>query len=227
MRRSVSPQTAFILPFALFMALLGLIDLLDRVFEGEGPFWLAQPKYWVYPTQAILCGAAVWHLWPHYELKRPKHPVWTILLGLVVLLIWISPQELFATPQRFNGFNPTIFESAAGFYSAIGLRFLRLVIVVPLLEEIFWRGFLLRNLIDPVFERIPFGTFSWSSFSLVTVAFALAHWGPDFVPALITGALYNWVAYRTRSLSSCVLAHAVTNLGLGIYILATGQWGFW
>ena len=57
--------------------------------------------------------------------------------------------------------------------------------------------------------------------------FGLAHCGPDFVPALACGALFNWIAIRTRSLSACVLAHAVTNLLLGFYIMTTRQWGFW
>ena len=45
--------------------------------------------------------------------------------------------------------------------------------------------------------------------------------------AVLTGALFNLVAYRTKSLASCVLVHAAVNLMLGIYIMQTGQWGFW
>ena len=102
-----------------------------------------------------------------------------------------------------------------------------LLVVVPLVEEIFWRGFLLRLLIDEDFERVPFGTFSWFSFSIVTLGFALSHSPADWPAALVTGALYNAVAYRTKSLSSCILTHAVTNLLLGLWIMKTGQWGFW
>ena len=107
------------------------------------------------------------------------------------------------------------------------MRVLRLVLVVPLLEEIFWRGFLLRHLIRDPFHEVPVGAFTWRSFTWVALAFGLAHWGPDFVPAIITGALYNLVAITTRSLGACVLAHAVTNLGLGLYLFRTQQWGFW
>ena len=113
------------------------------------------------------------------------------------------------------------------FLAVVGLRFLRCVVVVPLLEEIFWRGFLLRELIHPDFTKVPFGSFSWASFSIVTVGFCLEHSPADWPAALLTGALYNLVAYRTRSLAACVLAHAVTNLILGIYVMETKQWGFW
>jgi uncharacterized protein len=59
------------------------------------------------------------------------------------------------------------------------------------------------------------------------VMFGLAHWGADFIPAILTGVIYNYVAVKTKSLTACVVAHAVTNLGLGIYIMQTKQWGFW
>ena len=78
------------------------------------------------------------------------------------------------------------------------------------------------------FDRVPLGTFSpWLSFGVVTAGFTFVHAPADWVAAAITGALYNLVAYRTKSLSSCVLAHAVTNLLLGLWIMKTRQWGFW
>ena len=94
-------------------------------------------------------------------------------------------------------------------------------------DEIFWRAFLLRFLISENFESVRFGTFSWLSFAVVTLAFGFSHSTADWPAALVTGALYNIIAYRTKSLSACVLAHALTNLALGLWIVATKQWGFW
>ena len=82
-------------------------------------------------------------------------------------------------------------------------------------------------MIDERFFTVPFGKFTWLSFSVVTVAFCFGHSAPDRVAALAAGALYNFVAYRTKSLVSCVLAHSVTNLLLGLWIMRTDQWGFW
>jgi hypothetical protein len=102
-----------------------------------------------------------------------------------------------------------------------------MVIIVPLVEEIFWRGWLLRYLVHDDFRTVPFGTFTWKSFLISSGAFCLEHQFADWPAAILTGALYNLVAYRTRSLAACVVAHAVTNAGLAIYILQTRQWGFW
>lgn len=209
------------------MSLLAGIDFIDHFFEGEGPFWASMPKHWIYPLQTVLCGIFLWQWRSEYNLRRPSKPALTSLIALVVFLIWISPQTLLSKPGRLEGFDPMVFHSTSANGLSLGLRLLRLIVVVPFLEEIFWRGFLLRYLIRPDFQDVGFGSFSWFSFLTVTAAFGLAHWGPDFVPALITGALYNVVAYRTHSLASCVLAHALTNLFLGAYILATRQWGFW
>ena len=147
---------------------------------------------------------------------------------MAVFGIWIAPQYFLNFAPRPVGFDPTLLESnSATYWSTILFRFLRLVVVVPLVEEVFWRGFLLRFVIDEHFERVPFGKFNWFSFAVVTVAFTFSHSRPDWPAAFITGALYNVVAYRTQSLASCVLAHAVTNLLLGLWIMQTRQWGFW
>ena len=95
------------------------------------------------------------------------------------------------------------------------------------MEEIFWRSFLLRFVIDEHFERVSFGKFTWPSFAIVALAFTFSHSRADWLAAFVAGALYNVVAYRSRSLASCVLAHAVTNLLLGFWIMQTQQWGFW
>ena len=230
-RPALNPRAlwAYVLPFAVFMGGLALVSLVQSFAPAENaPLWLAEPKYWVFPLQTVLCGALLVWFWRTYEWGAKWHVITAILAGLVVLAIWIAPQWLPGAAPRTEGFNPDVFAGSAALYGAtVALRFARLVIVVPLLEEIFWRGFLLRYLVKEDFTKVPFGTFSWFSFGVVTVMFGLAHFGPDFVPALLAGAIYNLLAVRTRSLACCVLAHAVTNLGLGIYIMQTGQWGFW
>ena len=220
---------AYVLPFAVFMGGLALISLVQSFAPAENaPLWLAEPKYWVFPLQTVLCGALLVWFWKAYEWGAKWHVITAVLTGLVVLALWISPQWLLGAEQRTDGFNPGLFAgSAALYWGTLILRFIRLVVIVPLLEEIFWRGFLLRYLIKEDFTKVSFGTFSWFSFGVVTVMFGLAHFGPDFIPALLTGAIYNLLAVKTRSLACCVLAHAVTNLGLGLYIMQTSQWGFW
>jgi len=221
-------EKAYVAPFFAFMGLLLLGEITAKLFDGQAFWMVSAPRYWVFPLQTIVCAGVLARYWREYEWGGLRDPGFTLGVAVLTFVIWIAPQAWLHQPRRVDGFDPWFFGNNGTVTTvSIGIRFIRLVIVVPLLEEIFWRGFLLRYLIHPDFMRVPFGTFRWPSFGAVSLLFAIAHWGPDFVPALITGALFNLVAHRTRSLVCCVITHAVTNLLLGIYILKTGQWGFW
>ena len=217
---------AYTVPFLAFVALLALNGWLKKI---DDQLWLTLPEYWIYPTQTVLCGALLVWFRREYDLNGLRHAGFAMLIGIIAFIFWISPQALFGFLPRTEGFNPVSIFGNQGvlYWPEIVLRFARLVVVVPFVEEIFWRGCLLRFLIDENFERLPVGTFSWFSFSIVTLGFALAHSPADWPAAVVTGALYNGVAYRTKSLSSCILTHAVTNLLLGLWIMSTKQWGFW
>lgn len=216
---------AFTLPMGVFLAALVLISLLKRV---GGAFWLERPEYWLYPLQTLACAALLYWYWGEYGLQKPRGLFVTFTIAVIVFVLWISPQAVFGFPARTEGYNPyALTVSPPLWWALLAFRFLRLVIVVPLVEEIFWRGFLLRYFINERFVSVPIGAFSWLSFTVVTVGFMLVHSTPDWPAAVVTGALYNFIAYRTKSLSSCVIAHALTNLFLGHWIMHTGQWGFW
>lgn len=216
---------AFTLPVAAFLALLALGGALRKI---GGNFWLDSSEYWIYPAQTIFCGALLFWFWREYEFRAPRRIVFSAAMALLVFALWIAPQEFLGFPPRLAGVNPEIFSGQpATYWATIAFRFLRLVVVVPLVEEIFWRGFLLRYFVNEKFHAVPFGTFSWLSFAATTVGFGFAHARADWIVAFLAGALFNCVAYRTKSLASCVLAHAITNLLLGLWIMKTGQWGFW
>jgi CAAX prenyl protease-like protein len=186
---------AYVLPMLLFIALLALNGLLKKI---DHRFWLSSAEYWIYPLQTILCGSLVFWFHREYQWHRLLSSSFAIAVAIFVFVLWISPQAFFGFPPRLEGFDPGIFGSQPGLYwSTVAFRFLRLVVVVPLIEEIFWRGFLLRYLIAEDFEHIPFGSFSWLSFGVVMLLFALSHSKADWVAALLSGALYNLVAYRT------------------------------
>ena len=226
-------ERAFFGPLAVFLGVMWLSQMVSGIFDGRA-FWVfSKPQYWMHPAQVLVCGALLIRWWHHYEWRPPTRVFFTVFIGVLTLVLWVSPiayfvEHFFPKQARVAGFDPAFFGShGLPYYSNLGIRFFRMVIIVPLVEEIFWRGFLLRWLIDSDFTKVPIGTFQWKSFSIVSVLFMLEHTPPDWPAALLTGALFNIVAMRTRSLSSCVLVHAVTNFLLGVYILYTGKTGFW
>lgn len=226
---------AYVGPFALFCLLQALPGFVKPgTTTSATPFWQAAPEFWVYPLQALLCGAML--LFYRREYPRQSGAAglgFGALIGVVVFVLWIAPQAFLHFAPRTDGFDPTrvlVPGAAAGgtaYAATVALRFARLVLVVPWLEEVFWRGFLLRYLVKEDFRSLPMGAWSWLSFGVVMLGFMFEHTRPDWPAALLTGALYNWVAIRTRSLPACILSHALTNLLLGVYVMQTRQWGFW
>jgi len=212
---------AHVLPMFVFLGLLALSQLLS------GSVALRHAEFWIYPAQTILCGALLLWFRRCYEFHGLKNVAFVLLIGFGVFVIWVAPQQFFNFPPRNLGFDPSVLSNNSAYWLSVTFRFFRLVVVVPVMEEIFWRAFLLRFLIDEHFEQVPFGKFSWLSFAIVTVAFTFSHSRLDWLAAFICGVLYNVVAYRSRSLASCILAHATSNLLLGLWIMQTRQWGFW
>jgi CAAX prenyl protease-like protein len=105
------------------------------------------------------------------------------------------------------------------------IRLFGAVIVVPVMEELFWRSFLIRYLVTPTFTMVPLGTFTPLSFGATVVLFGLEH--HLWLAGMLAGAAYNLILYKTRRLWPCILAHALTNLLLGIHVLRTGEWHWW
>ncbi len=221
-------ERAYTAPFIAFLAAMA-VDFVVGHFGGGSAWWVIdKPRYWIYPLQTFVCAVVLFRYWRHLDLRLPRGAGFATFIGIAALVIWIAPQQWMGKPPRLTGFDPAFFGAEGWPYHLnVALRFLRLVIIVPLVEEIFWRGFLLRYLIKEDFTQVPFGTYSAMSFAIVTLGFTLEHAPADWPAAALTGVLFNLVAYRTRSLSACVLTHAVTNALLGIFVLRTGQWGFW
>jgi CAAX prenyl protease-like protein len=220
-------ERAYTAPFFAFIALFALGSLVGSLFEGQAAWYVATPNFWLFPLQTLVSGGLLWHWRRQYESSPVQQPLFTIGAGLLALAVWVVPQIMLKMPPRLEGFNPEHFGLGGPYWLNLSLRLIRMVVVVPIIEELFWRGFLLRFLIDQDFLKVPVGTYSRLSFWVVTAGFCLEHQPADYAGAILTGMLYNYVAYRTKSIGSCILAHAVTNAALAAYVLYTRQWGFW
>ena len=166
---------------------------------------------------------------------RPSSPVLSIVLGLAVFAVWIGPDVIAPAWRTSFLFNNAIVGHPAG-NTPPALKndpvflFFRIaisVIAVPILEELFWRGWLMRWLIDGVdFRRVPLGKYVPMAFWITAVLFAAEH-GSFWDVGLLTGAIYNWWMVRTRNLWDCIIAHAVTNGALAAWVVLAGQWQYW
>ena len=210
-----------VLPFAAYMGFIGVSSLLP-----ENPTW----QIWLYPLKiAVVLGLLVYFWKTYNELQTPMiasagEGALAIGVGLVVYVLWIQMDWGWAIQGELTGYNPFNEGIALG-WGLAAVRIFGASIVVPLMEELFWRSFLIRWIINQDFEKVTFGTFTIGSFAATVVLFGLEH--HLWLAGMMAGAIYNGLLYQTRRLWPCVLAHATTNLALGLHVLVTKEWQWW
>jgi CAAX prenyl protease-like protein len=213
---------AYVLPFALLLGLLAVHPLLP--FGARAEFIL---------RAAVLVLAILFVSRPLLKL-RFRRPLASIAVGLLVCLLWLAP-DLAAPAWRSHWLftNPLTGRLASSIPAAehtdpvlIIFRCLQAVVLVPVAEELFWRGWLARWMHDKNFTRVPFGAFTRSTFLVSSALFALEH-GPLWDVGLAAGIAYNWWSWHTRELGDCILAHASTNAALSAFVLIANRWEYW
>lgn len=221
-----------------------LVSLGFTVRDDDWPWYRSAPEQWIYPLQTFVTLGVLLYFWRQYDFSIGKGWKLGALMGVVGIAIWLAPGHLFRVfemedswlrylgfTERIDGFDPTFIHDHSPFWywCSVGMRIFRATVVVALAEELLWRGFLMRFLIDQYgdYWKIPFGRFDWYSFVAVTALFTFEHASVDWLPAVIFGILTYWVAVRTKSISACVVMHGVANLLMCLYTLAYQQWGYW
>ena len=220
-----------ILPFALFIAFIGAEEALRSLSGSLGLTLPPGSAVYLYPLRVAFAAAALAYFWKSYgeitfsDLKDLSKTFISIISGFAVFVLWINMDWDFARFGSSAALDPGTLGDGGIKPFYIAVRLMGSALVVPLMEEIFWRSFLIRYIDKPDFLSLPVGRFSLLSFALTAVLFGLEH---NMVAAgIMAGAAYNALLYKTRSVAHCVLAHSVTNLSLGIYVIWTGSWNFW
>jgi len=223
MKKSFLP---YLVPFAAF-----LILTYAGAYSGQ------HGAYILYPLKTLVVGGLLSY---YYSRKSYPELQWnlswfSVLIGVLVFIIWVAPDEImrrtgiewlrYTKLGKGDQFDPYQYGTGAIAWIIIAFRLAGAVLVVPIFEELFWRSFALRWLIKDEFLSVPVGAFTWFSFAVVTLGFGFEH--HEWLVGLIAGVLYVALLYKTKRLFDCVVAHAVTNLLLGMYVLGTQQWHLW
>ncbi len=208
-------------PFVLFL----LFNLLLAFVAGmqwehpAAPWWQQEPKMWLYPVQTLVCGGYLWYVRRGVEWDWAWRPcLLGALLGAIGIGLWLVPYVLQWVPQE-GGFRPEVVfgDNTAAIAAQYTFRFARAVLVVPLVEELFWRGFLMRWCINRDYpQTVRLGTPGWLPYIVTTVCFMLIHQPQDYAGAFLFGTLAYWLVVKTRRLMPVVTMHAVANLIMGL-----------
>lgn len=239
---------AHVVPFAAFMVLNFLLMIINKSglkWDHPDAAWWQMTEHWFYPLQTLICGAMLIFFWRHYDIKWDNRIIIGAIMGVIGIGFWILPTHLYTTldytedsvgwlkhlglDPRLDGFNTTDMTNPTAIWVTTIFRFLRAAVIVAFVEEIFWRGFLMRFLMKPdgKYWKVPFGKFSWLTFVVVTTGFVFIHQPMDYAGAVVFGTLMYIVAVKTKSLAACIVMHAVANLLMGIYALQYAKYGLW
>ncbi len=209
------------MPFAVLMAVLAVSG-----------FFEVSP-HWAYPVRTLAVAAVLLGCARPLLNLQPRYWFGSVVLGVAVFACWVAPDLLWPGLRSHwlfhNALTGPSTAIAAADRSSFGFLFFRAggsVLLVPVVEELFWRAWLMRRLIAHDFASVPLGSYSHESFWLTALLFAAEH-GSRWDVGLLAGVAYNWWMVRTRNLGDCVIAHTVTNACLAVYVIALGRWEFW
>lgn len=198
--------------------------------EGSPAEALAGPLGYplVYGVRVAATLAMLAAVWPGLRRWVGRPTWWPPLLGVALVVPWVVLAHL-QREAGWGGIGRVGYDPFAALGSGwqawafLAVRWLGLVAVVPVAEELFLRGFLLRTVIDERFWEVPFGTLTAASAAACAVYAAVTHPG-EAVAAVGWFAVVSGIALATRRPIDCILAHAATNLALGMFVFATGNW---
>jgi CAAX prenyl protease-like protein len=214
-----------IAPFAVFMLLLALRGAMP----ADG-WWGVDPR-WIYALSLITVGGLLVGLRTEYgELRAqvlpdPREAGLAVGVGLAVFGLWIHlDASWMKLGEATAAFVPL---DAAGRldWPLIVVRWIGAALLVPVMEELFWRSFVMRWIQDPRFEAVAPQRVGVRAVVLSTFIFMLAH--VLWLGAIVAGFAYAWLYVRTGKLWVPVLSHAVTNGVLGVWVVSRGEWAFW
>ncbi len=213
---------ARILPFATYLLFIVIVDVLTRFGIN------AESLRWLYAVKVGAVGLMLVIFWRHYtELHTWRvGPIWAltaVVTGVLVFVLWVSlnaPWMIIGAPE---GFDPRT--NGQIDWLMVVVRIAGAAVVVPIMEELFWRSFLMRWIDNVNFEVVDPRKVKPLSVAITVLLFAFEH--NQWLAGIVAGFAYSWLYMAQRSLWTAVLAHAVTNFVLGVWIVRFNMWTYW
>jgi exosortase E/protease (VPEID-CTERM system) len=211
-RESSNPTAAYLMPFFVILAAGTLAHALSSGFEV------------LYPIRLIAGLAAL--LWYRRQLAELDYRcTWRgPVVGVLAFALWMAAARYLLEP---SGMPAALSDMSAPLRNGwISCRAAAAIITVPIIEEIAYRGFLLRRWLGAEFESIPFSAVRWPQLLLTSLLFGVAH-GSMWLPGALAGLLYGAVLMRTGRIGESIAAHATTNGLIALCVVVGTQWQLW
>ena len=220
-----SPALVRALPFAIFVLLTAL-----------QPYAGSTGRYWIYLAKTVIVAVLLWNFRSLIPEMRWNFSWEAVVVGVAVFIIWVKLGEFTRTvglgpfgEWKLSGpsWDPrNTFGLGSGvvpFFLAV--RIIGSTLVVPPMEEVFFRSLVYRYLVRPDFQSVPFGLFAWMPFLVTSLAFGFEH--REWLAGVLCGFAYQGLVLWKKRLGDAITAHAITNGLLGWWVISRDHWQFW
>jgi uncharacterized protein len=227
---ATSPLLVRVAPFVIFLVLTFC----------QGQFGEAS-RYWLYLAKTLVGVWLIWEMRPFVAEMRWALSREAVVVGVGVFVIWVGlsaegmaqnslwvklgVSQAPAMPPKLWNPHDQFGNGSALAWLMIGVRLAGSTLVVPPLEEVFYRSFLYRYIARANFQSVPLNRFSWMPFLVTAAVFGFAH--NEWLAGILCGAAYQWLVLRKNRLGDAMTAHAITNFLLGLWVVWRGAWQFW
>ncbi len=209
---AVNPTAPYLLPLIALIAAGMLGHALSAGFD------------WLYPLRLIAAGSVLWAYRREYRGLDWRFSWRGVATGIAVFALWIG---LSAGLLAKSGMPAELAGSGRLVSLAwIACRAVCASLVVPLAEELAFRGYLLRRCEDPHFDAVEWRSVRWPALAISAGLFGATH-GPMWLGGIIAGLAYGALAIRTNRLGEAVAAHATSNALIAVSVIVFDEWRLW
>lgn len=217
----LSPALARCIPFAIYIAFVAIAPWIET---------LLPDSRWLYLIKVAAVAGALGLLAPQFNELRISWSTatrdWLLALavGVMIFILWINLDQSWASIGTATGYDP---RNATGEidYSLAAMRLAGACLVVPVMEELFWRSFIMRWIEQVEFRSLAPSAVAWRGLLISSVLFGIEH--NLWLAGILAGLAYGFLYMRSGNLWNPIIAHAVTNFLLGIWVIYSGNWQFW
>jgi exosortase E/protease (VPEID-CTERM system) len=207
-----NPTATYLMPLLAILA----AGMLSRAISSSFEYF--------YPLRLIAGVATITLYWK--KLARIDWQ-WTWrgpVVGALVFVVWVLAAHFLipaaVIPESLSSLPPIV--RVIWICSRVAAS----VLLVPIAEELAYRGYLMRRIVKADFETVPFSSVGWPALIAAAVVFGLAH-GVLWIPGIVAGLAFGLLAVRRAHLGEAVAAHATANALIAASVLAAGQWQLW
>ena len=212
---ATSPTLVRALPFVIFVGLTSCQGLF-----GEAS------RYWIYLAKTLAGAGMLWVVHPLIAELKWEFTWASIGVGVGVFGLWVGLDGLY--PKLFSpgkNWNPHAEFDPGLAWLFVVIRLVGSTLVVPPLEEMFYRSFVYRYMVKPDFLSLPLNYFKWLPFLVTALIFGLSH--HEWLAGIICACAYQGLVCWQNRLGGAITAHAITNFLLGGWVIWKGAWNFW